>query len=198
MANDNKEHILKEALEVTLHRFKNNLQTQMSLMNIQSSTQRVYCNEKKVIMDRMFALSQLYDLLYKRVKVEDSLIKSHVSFQTYILQFLQYLKTSTPDIEFELNNTETLKLKIDDLLILSYILIEVEDFRMSLSDSLAISFVNSSSYLTIKISFDSIKTHIDFPILFKDQFKIFELLTKQLKVQIDYKNDYVKLSLPTL
>lgn len=198
MANDNTEYILKEALEVTLHRFKNNLQTQMSLMNIQASTQRVYCNEKKVIMDRMFALSQLYDLLYNRTKAEDSYIKSHISFQSYILQYFQHLKASTSDIKFELNNTESLQFNLDDLLVLSYILIEIEDFRMSLHDSLAISFDTMDSNLIIKISFNSISSHTTFPILFKDKFKIFELLTKQLKVQIDYKNEYVKLSLPTL
>jgi two-component sensor histidine kinase len=69
--NENNEGV-KEILDKTLHRFKNNLQTQLSLMNIQSATNRTYFDDRKVIVDRIFALTYLYDIFYRTNK-EDTL-----------------------------------------------------------------------------------------------------------------------------
>ena len=92
MINNLQEHPekLREVLDKTLHRFKNNLQTQLSLMNIQSATNRNYFDDRKVIVDRIFALTYLYDLFYRTNKEEALPSDTLISLQSYLLQFLQY------------------------------------------------------------------------------------------------------------
>ncbi|PKG41577.1 histidine kinase [Psychroflexus sp. MES1-P1E] len=189
---------LKEILDKTLHRFKNNLQTQLSLMNIQSATNRLYFDDRKVIVDRIFALTYLYDVFYRTNKEEALPSDTLISFQFYVLQFLQYLKSSTSEIDFELTGISHLKADVDDLLILAYILVEINDFRMSLNDRMVLDFSHNSKKISLKFSFDSIKNHEKFPDLFEKQFKIFDLLVKQLKGKFDYKKKFVRLSFPIL
>jgi hypothetical protein len=189
---------LKEILDKTLHRFKNNLQTQLSLMNIQSATNRQYFDDRKVIADRIFALTYLYDLFYRTNKEEALPSDTLISLQSYLLQFLQYLKSSTSEIDFELTDTSHLKVDVDDLLILAYILVEINDFRMSLNDRMVLEFSHNKKKLSIKFSYTSIENHEKFPDLFEKQFKIFDLLVKQLKGKYDYKKKFVRLLLPIL
>ena len=189
---------VKEILDKTLHRFKNNLQTQLSLMNIQSSTNRTYFDDRKVIVDRIFALTYLYDIFYRTNKEDTLPSDTFIYFQSYMLQFLQYLKSSTSEIDFELTDTSHLKVDVDDLLILAYILVEINDFRMSLNDRMVLEFNHNSKKVKLKFSFDKIENHEKFPDLFEKQFKIFELLVKQLKGKFDYKQKFVRLSLPIL
>jgi len=189
---------LREVLDETLHRFKNNLQTQLSLMNIQSATNRLYFDDRKVIVDRIFALTYLYDIFYRTNKEETLPSDTLISFQFYLLQFLQYLKSSTSEIDFELTDTSHLKVDVDDLLILAYILVEINDFRMSLNDRMVLEFSHNSKKVRLKFSFDSIENHEKFPDLFEKQFKIFDLLVKQLKGKFDYKKKFVRLSFPIL
>ena len=189
---------LKEILDKTLHRFKNNLQTQLSLMNIQSSTNRTYFDDRKVIVDRIFALTYLYDIFYRTNKEDTLPSDTFIYFQSYVLQFLQYLKSSTSEIDFELTDTSHLKVDVDDLLILAYILVEINDFRMSLNDRMVLEFSHNKKKLSIKFSYTSIENHEKFPDLFEKQFKIFDLLVKQLKGKYDYKKKFVRLLLPIL
>lgn len=189
---------LKEILDKTLHRFKNNLQTQLSLMNIQSATNRQYFDDRKVIADRIFALTYLYDLFYRTNKEEALPSDTLISLQSYLLQFLQYLKSSTSEIDFELIDTSLSKVEVDDLLILAYILVEINDFRMSLNDRMVLEFSHNKKKLSIKFSYTSIENHEKFPDLFEKQFKIFDLLVKQLKGKYDYKKKFVRLLLPIL
>jgi len=189
---------LKEILDKTLHRFKNNLQNQLSLMNIQSATNRQYFDDRKVIADRIFALTYLYDLFYRTNKEEALPSDTLISLQSYLLQFLQYLKSSTSEIDFELTDTSHLKVDVDDLLILAYILVEINDFRMSLNDRMVLEFSHNKKKLSIKFSYTSIENHEKFPDLFEKQFKIFDLLVKQLKGKYDYKKKFVRLLLPIL
>jgi regulator of sigma D len=189
---------VKEILDKTLHRFKNNLQTQLSLMNIQSSTNRTYFDDRKVIVDRIFALTYLYDIFYRTNKEDTLPSDTFIYFQSYVLQFLQYLKSSTSEIDFELTDTSHLKVDVDDLLILAYILVEINDFRMSLNDRMVLEFNHNSKKVKLKFSFDKIENHEKFPDLFEKQFKIFELLVKQLKGKFDYKQKFVRLSFPIL
>jgi len=189
---------LKEILDKTLHRFKNNLQTQLSLMNIQSATNRQYFDDRKVIADRIFALTYLYDLFYRTNKEEALPSDTLISLQSYLLQFLQYLKSSTSEIDFELTDTSNLKAEVDDLLILAYILVEMNDFRMSLNDRLSLEFGHNKKNLSIKFSYSSIENHEKFYDLFENQFKIFDLLVKQLKGKFDYKKKFVRLLFPIL
>jgi hypothetical protein len=115
-----------------------------------------------------------------------------------MLQFLQYLKSSTSEIDFELTDTSHLKADVDDLLILAYILVEINDFRMSLNDRMVLEFNHNSKKVKLKFSFDKIENHEKFPELFEKQFKIFELLVKQVKGTFDYKQKFVRLSFPIL
>jgi hypothetical protein len=189
---------LREVLDKTLHRFKNNLQTQLSLMNIQSATNRQYFDDRKVIADRIFALTYLYDLFYRTNKEEALPSDTMISLQSYLLQFLQYLQNSTSEIDFELTETSHLKVEVDDLLILAYILVEMNDFRMSLNDGLSIEFGQHKKNLSIKFSYSNIENHEKFYDLFENQFKIFDLLVKQLKGKFDYKKKFVSLLFPIL
>jgi len=189
---------VKEILDKTLHRFKNNLQTQLSLMNIQSSTNRTYFDDRKVIVDRIFALTYLYDIFYRTNKEHTLPSDTFIYFQSYVLQFLQYLKSSTSEIDFELTDTSHIKADVDDLLILAYILVEINDFRMSLNDRMVLEFNHNSKKVKLKFSFDKIENHEKFPDLFEKQYKIFELLVKQLKGTFDYKQKFVRLSFPIL
>jgi hypothetical protein len=189
---------LREVLDKTLHRFKNNLQTQLSLMNIQSATNRQYFDDRKVIADRIFALTYLYDLFYRTNKEEVLPSDTMISLQSYLLQFLQYLQNSTSEIDFELTDTSNLKAEVDDLLILAYILVEMNDFRMSLNDRLSLEFGHNKKNLSIKFSYSSIENHEKFYDLFENQFKIFDLLVKQLKGKFDYKKKFVRLLFPIL
>jgi hypothetical protein len=200
MINNLQEHPekLREVLDKTLHRFKNNLQTQLSLMNIQSVTNRNYFDDRKVIVDRIFALTYLYDLFYKSNKEEDLPTDTFISLQSYLLQFLQYLKSSTSEIDFELIDTSLSKVEVDDLLILAYILVEMNDFRMSLNDRLSLEFGHNTKNLSLKFSYSSIENHEKFYNLFEKEFKIFDLLVKQLKGKFDYKRKFVRLSFPIL
>ncbi|EMY81566.1 histidine kinase [Psychroflexus gondwanensis] len=200
MINNLQEHPekLREVLDKTLHRFKNNLQTQLSLMNIQSATNRNYFDDRKVIVDRIFALTYLYDLFYKSNKEEDLPTDTFISLQSYLLQFLQYLKSSTSEIDFELIDTSLSKVEVDDLLILAYILVEMNDFRMSLNDRLSLEFGHNTKNLSLKFSYSSIENHEKFYNLFEKEFKIFDLLVKQLKGKFDYKRKFVRLSFPIL
>jgi hypothetical protein len=200
MINNLQEHPekLREVLDKTLHRFKNNLQTQLSLMNIQSATNRDYFDDRKVIVDRIFALTYLYDLFYKSNKEEDLPTDTFISLQSYLLQFLQYLKSSTSEIDFELIDTSLSKVEVDDLLILAYILVEMNDFRMSLNDRLSLEFGHNTKNLSLKFSYSSIENHEKFYNLFEKEFKIFDLLVKQLKGKFDYKRKFVRLSFPIL
>jgi hypothetical protein len=195
--NENNEGV-KEILDKTLHRFKNNLQTQLSLMNIQSATNRTYFDDRKVIVDRIFALTYLYDIFYRTNKEDTLPSDTFIYFQSYMLQFLQYLKSSTSEIDFELTDTSHLKADVDDLLILAYILVEINDFRMSLNDRMVLEFNHNSKKVKLKFSFDKIENHEKFPELFEKQFKIFELLVKQVKGTFDYKQKFVRLSFPIL
>jgi regulator of sigma D len=189
---------VKEILDKTLHRFKNNLQTQLSLMNIQSATNRIYFDDRKVIVDRIFALTYLYDIFYRTNKEHTLPSDTFIYFQSYVLQFLQYLKSSTSEIDFELTDTSHIKADVDDLLILAYILVEINDFRMSLNDRMVLEFNHNSKKVKLKFSFDKIENHEKFPDLFEKQHKIFELLVKQLKGTFDYKQKFVRLSFPIL
>jgi len=200
MINNLQEHPekLREVLDKTLHRFKNNLQTQLSLMNIQSASNRNYFDDRKVIVDRIFALTYLYDLFYKSNKEEDLPTDTFISLQSYLLQFLQYLKSSTSEIDFELIDTSLSKVEVDDLLILAYILVEMNDFRMSLNDRLSLEFGHNTKNLSLKFSYSSIENHEKFYNLFEKEFKIFDLLVKQLKGKFDYKRKFVRLSFPIL
>ena len=189
---------LREVLDKTLHRFKNNLQTQLSLMNIQSATNRQYFDDRKVIADRIFALTYLYDLFYRTNKEEVLPSDTMISLQSYLLQFLQYLQNSTSEIDFELTDTSNLKAEVDDLLILAYILVEMNDFRMSLNDRLSLEFGHNKKNLSIKFSYSSIENHEKFYDLFENQFKIFDLLVKQLKGKFDYKKKFVRLLFPII
>jgi hypothetical protein len=189
---------LREVLDKTLHRFKNNLQTQLSLMNIQSATNRQYFDNRKVIADRIFALTYLYDLFYRTNKEEALPSDTMISLQSYLLQFLQYLQNSTSEIDFELTDTSHLKVEVDDLLILAYILVEMNDFRMSLNDRLSLEFGQHKKNLSIKFSYSNIENHENFYIAFEKQFKIFDLLVKQLKGKFDYKKKFVRLLFPIL
>lgn len=200
MSNEIEEHKvnLNHVLDKTLHRFKNNLQTQLSLMNIQSSTNRSYFDDKKVIVDRVFALTQVYDLFYSTNKGESLSEDSAVSLQSFMLQFFQYLKSSSPKIDFELTEISEIEVDVDDLLLLSYILIEINDFRKSLDDFLNIEINHKSKNVFIKFSLSSIENHQNFQELFKNQFKILDLMVLQLKGKFDYKNKFVRLSFPIL
>jgi hypothetical protein len=194
----NHDEKLREVLDKTLHRFKNNLQTQLSLMNIQSTTNRQYFDDRKVIADRIFALTYLYDLFYRTNKEEALPSDTFISLQSYLLQFLQYLKSSTSELDFELTDTSNLKAEVDDLLILAYILVEMNDFRMSLNDRLSLDFGHNKKNLSIKFSYSSIENHEKFYDIFEKQFKIFDLLVKQLKGKFDYKKKFVRLLFPIL
>ncbi|MFO7745406.1 MAG: histidine kinase dimerization/phosphoacceptor domain -containing protein [Psychroflexus sp.] len=189
---------LREVLDKTLHRFKNNLQTQLSLMNIQTSTNRSYFDDKKVIVDRVFALTHVYDLYYRSNKSESLSNDSSVSLQSFFLQFFQYLKTSTPKIDFDLLEVSEVDVDVDDLLLLSYILVEINDFRKSLDDNLNIEISHKDKNVLLKFSFSSIENHENFQELFKDQYKIFDLMVLQLKGKFDYKKKFVRLSFPIL
>lgn len=189
---------LKEILDKTLHRFKNNLQTQLSLMNIQTSTNRSYFDDKTIIVDRIFALTHVYDLYYISNKEEYLPKDSRVSLQSFMLHFFQYLKNSSSKIDFELNDISEINVEVDDLLILSYIIIEINDFRKSLDDDLYFEIYHQNSKAIFNFSFSSIKTHENFHELFESQYKILDLLVMQLKGKFDYEKTYVKLSFPIL
>lgn len=189
---------LREVLDKTLHRFKNNLQTQLSLMNIQTSTNRSYFDDRTVIVDRVFALTNVYDLYYKSDKGESPSEDPLVSLQSFILQFFQYLKNSTPKIYFELKEISEVEVNVDDLLLISYILVEICDFRKSLDDDLYFEMSQKDNRLFLKFSFSSIENHENFHELFEDQYKIFDLMVMQLKGKFDYKKKFVRLSFPIL
>jgi len=189
---------LREVLDKTLHRFKNNLQTQLSLMNIQTSTNRSYFDDKKVIVDRIFALTHVYDLYYRSSKGESLSEDSSVSLQSFMLQFFQYLQTSTPKIDFDLIEISEVNVDVDNLLLLSYILVEINDFRKNLDDTLTIEISHKDSKVLFKFSFSSIENHENFHELFEDQYKIFDLMVMQLKGKFDYKKKFVRLSFPIL
>lgn len=189
---------LKEVFDKTLHRFKNNLQTQLSLMNIQAATNRLYFDEKKVIVDRMFALTHIYDLHYN-TRVDHNLsTDSEVSLQSFMLKLYQHLKSSTSKIDFKLIEISNVDVDIDDLLLLSYIVIEIDDYRKSLEDFLSLEIYRKEKKVFLKFSLSSIANHKEFNNLFKDQFKILDLLVSQLKGKFDYKKKFVRLSFPIL
>ncbi|SDG87056.1 histidine kinase dimerization/phosphoacceptor domain -containing protein [Psychroflexus sediminis] len=189
---------LREVLGKTLHRFKNNLQTQLSLMNIQTSTNRSYFDDKKVIVDRVFALTHIYDLYYRSNKDEYFPKDSRISLQSFLLQFFQYIKSSTTKIDYELHDMSEINVELDDLLLLSYIIIEINDFRKSLDDNLLLEIEHKEKKVHLKFSFSSIEDHQKFHELFKDQYKIFDLMVMQLKGKFDYKKKFVRLSFPIL
>lgn len=189
---------LKEVLDKTLHRFKNNLQTQLSLMNIQTATNRSYFDDKHVLVDRMFALTHVYDLYYVSNKEEDLPVDSKVSLQSFLYQFLQYLKNSSPKIEFDFNDISEIKIEVDDLLILSYVIIEINDFRKSLDDDLLFEVSHKNKKVDLRFSFSSLGDHQKFEELFESQFKILDLMVMQLKGKMDYMSNYLKLTFPIL
>lgn len=189
---------LREVLDKTLHRFKNNLQTQLSLMNIQTATNRSYFDDKHVLVDRMFALTHVYDLYYVSNKEEDLPVDSRVSLQSFLYQFFQYLKNSSVKIEFDLNDISEIKIEVDDLLILSYIIIEINDFRKSLDDDLLFEVTHKNKKVHFRFSFSSLEDHQKFGELFEGQFKILDLMVMQLKGKMDYMSNYVKLTFPIL
>lgn len=158
----------------------------------------LYFDDKKVIVDRVFALTQVYDLFYSTNKGESLSEDSAVSLQSFMLQFFQYLKSSSPKIDFELTEISEIEVDVDDLLLLSYILIEINDFRKSLDDFLNIEINHKSKNVFIKFSLSSIENHQNFQELFKNQFKILDLMVLQLKGKFDYKNKFVRLSFPIL
>lgn len=189
---------LREVLDKTLHRFKNNLQTQLSLMNIQTATKREYFDDRKVIVDRIFALTHVYDLFYRSNKDDTFSHDSKVSIQSFMLQFIQYLKSSTTKIDFELIDISEVLIDVDDLLLLSYILVEVNDFRESLDDTLSLEIDQKDNKVNFKFAFSSIQNHEKFHELFKSQYKIFDLMVMQLKGKFDYRKKFVRLSFPIL
>ncbi|WP_019038640.1 histidine kinase dimerization/phosphoacceptor domain -containing protein [Psychroflexus tropicus] len=200
MSNDVRENQeqVKEVLDQTLHRFKNNLQTQLSLMNIESATHRKYFDDRKVVMDRIFALTHIYDLYYKSDKHEFSVEKPLVSLQSFMLLFIQYLKGSTTKIDYELSEVASVDVKLDDLLLLSYILIEFEDFRKSLEDSIFIQFSKKEKRLSLTLNYFNINDHEKFYDLFHDQYKLLDLMVMQLKGKFEYKKKFIRLSFPIL
>lgn len=189
---------LTEILNKTLHRFKNNLQTQLSLMNIQTATNRSYYDDRKVIKDRIFALTHIYDLFYKTDKYEDLVHNSYVSLQSFMLHFFQYLNTSTPKINYNLVKISKTNVDVDDLLFLSYILVEINDFRKSLDDELLMEIGEKEKNVYFKFSFSSIDNHENFYELFKSQYKIFDLMVHQLRGKFEYKEKFVRLLFPIL
>ena len=170
---------LKEVLDQTLQRFKNNLQTQLSLMNIESATHRKYFDDRKVVMDRIFALTHIYDLYYKSDKHDFSVEKPLVSLQSFMLLFIQYLKGSTTKIDYELSEVTSVDANLDDLLLLSYILIEFEDFRKSLEDSIFIQFSKKEKRLSLTLNYFSINDHEKFYDIFQEQYKLLDLMVNQ-------------------
>jgi hypothetical protein len=167
-------------------------------MNIQTATNRQYFDDRKVIVDRIFALTHVYDLFYSSRKSETHPSESKVSLQTFMLQFIQYLKNSTNNIEFELNDISEIDVEVDEMLLLSYILIEINDFRESLDDSVFLEVDHKDNKVNIKFTFSSLKSHEEFHDLFKNQYKIFDLMVMQLKGKFDYKKKFVRLSFPIL
>jgi len=188
----------KEVLDQTLHRFKNNLQTQLSLMNIQSSTNRAYFDDRVVIVDRVFALTTIYDLFYRSNKDQSASNESLVSLQSFMLQFAQYLKGSSPKFDYDLSEVTDLNIELDDLLLLSYILIEINDFRKSLDDYMFVELSHKDKKLLMKFNFSSIDDHEMFYGHFKNQYKILDLMVLQLKGKFEYKKKFVRLSFPIL
>jgi hypothetical protein len=188
----------KGVLDQTLHRFKNNLQTQLSLMNIQSSTNRAYFDDQKVIVDRIFALTNVYDLYYRSRKDESAESKPLVSLQSFMIQFAQYLKSSTTKFDYELSGVSDANVDLDDLLLLSYILIEINDFRKSLDDYLFVELSLKYKKVVLKFNFSSIEDHENFHDHFKNQYKILDLMVLQLKGKFEYKKKFVRLSFPIL
>lgn len=191
MANDiNENHEdhdkLKEVLDKTLHRFKNNLQTQLSLMNIQTATNRLYFDDKKVIVDRMFALTHIYNLLYRSNKASNIASESFAPLDVFMLQFYQYLKTSTAKIEFNFKEISKVNIDVDDLLLLSYIVLEFNDFRQSLDDNLYLEIYQNKRNIILNLSFLSLKNHLKFKSLFENHYKILDLLVAQLKGKFIY------------
>jgi len=195
---ENNRQLMNEVLDKTLHRFKNNLQTQLSLMNIQSATNRNYFDDRKVIVDRMFALTHVYDLFYNTRYEDNQVEESKVSIQTFMLQFIQYLKSTSTKIEFELTDISETKVDVDQLLLLSYIVVEINDFRKSLDDDMLLYIYRKDNIVGLKFKFSSLHSHMEFSEIFKDQYKIFDLMVMQLKGKFDYKKKFVRLSFPIL
>lgn len=189
---------LNKVIGKTLHRFKNNLQTQLSLMNIQTATNRLYFDDKKVITDRMFALTYIYDLYYKTSKHEEFVEESLISLQSFILKFYEHLKSSTKEIEFKLVDISDVNVDVDDLLLLSYILLEINDFRQDLEDYLHLCISTKNKNVILKFSYSTIINHEKFYDLFESQFKILDLLVIQLKGKFNFKKKNVELSFPIL
>jgi len=69
---------------------------------------------------------------------------------------------------------------------------------MSLNDRLSLEFGHNTKNLSLKFSYSSIENHEKFYNLFEKEFKIFDLLVKQLKGKFDYKRKFVRLSFPIL
>lgn len=189
---------LKKVLDKTLHRFKNNLQTQLSLMNIQIATKRLYFDERKVIVDRMFALTHIYDLYYRNYEGQTLKIESQISLQSFMLKLYQHFNSTSNKIEFITKEIENVNVDVDDLLILSYILIEFSDFNQSLDDKLTLEISKNEKNVLFTFSFSGIVNHVNFYKKLENQFKILDLLVRQLKGSFDYENKFVKLSFPIL
>lgn len=187
---------LKNILDNTLHRLKNNLQTQLSLMNIQNTQSKSYFDEKKVIKDRFFALTYVYDLYYTSVKNQIQIEDPTLSLPTFLSKFSQYFKTSKSLIQIQFKNIADINLNVDNLLLLSYIIVEINDFSKMLDEKINLEINQKHEKVFYKFSFLTLENHENFRVLFKDQLKVFDLMVLQLKGKLDYKKKFVRLSFP--
>lgn len=187
---------LKNVLDNTLHRLKNNLQTQLSLMNIQNTQSKSYFDEKKVIKDRFFALTYVYDLYYTSIKNDSRIEDTKLSFHAFFLKFYQYFETSGSLIKMQLKNTTDLKVGVDDLLLLSYIIIEINDFSKTLEKQIDLEINQKYKAVFFKFSFINLDNHENFKLQFKDHLEVFNLIVLQLKGKIELEKKHVRLSFP--
>ena len=187
---------LKNILDHTLHRLKNNLQTQLSLINLQTIPSKSYFDEKKVIKDRFFALTYVYDLYYTSVKNQIQIEDPTLSLPTFLSKFSQYFKTSKSLIQIQFKNIADINLNVDNLLLLSYIIVEINDFSKMLDEKINLEINQKHEKVFYKFSFLTLENHENFRVLFKDQLKVFDLMVLQLKGKLDYKKKFVRLSFP--
>lgn len=182
-------------IERTLHRLKNNLQTQMGLLQIQDATQRNYFNEKKVITDRMFALTLAYDSYHSNVKSDQS-TEPQLPLQQFLSQFIQHLNVSEHIVEFKVNEIDKQELKLNDILVLAYLITEFVDFGQLLQKKLLINYFIIDKNVILNFSFKDLTNLNEFKLKYEAEFRILNLLKSQLKATLEFNKATINLLIP--
>ncbi|WP_127844789.1 hypothetical protein [Psychroflexus aestuariivivens] len=194
----NKENLTSETeyfIERTLHRLKNNLQTQMGLLQIQEATQRNYFNEKKVITDRMFALTLAYDSYHSNVKSDQS-TEPQLPLQQFLSQFTQHLNVSEHTTQFKVSEIDEHAMKLNDILVLAYFIIEFVDFSLLLERKLQIDYNILNKNINLTFSFKDLTNYSDFKYKYESKFKIINILKSQLKATLEISKTSINLLIP--